>query len=170
LCTSWNWVVLTDFAPYKPVTIPDDDPTDFQYFFDAMGRNSCYVAPERFVVNQRVGNSSRKAANATLEDVAIMMESTSLRDYDFSGQSARLASTRFPKSNLLPSMDVFSLGCTMAEVFLDGEPLLDLPGMLRYISAASNNKQSGFERLDQADSPAKAALQKISNKLVRQVS
>lgn len=48
LCTSWNWLVLTDFGTFKPANLPDDDPTDFQFYFDTMGRSSCYIAPERF--------------------------------------------------------------------------------------------------------------------------
>ena len=48
LCTTSNWVVLTDFAAFKPVNVPDDNPSDIQYFFDSMGRPRCYVAPERF--------------------------------------------------------------------------------------------------------------------------
>lgn len=27
MCTTANWVVLTDFAPFKPVMLPNDDPT-----------------------------------------------------------------------------------------------------------------------------------------------
>ena len=26
MVTSWNWVVLTDFSPFKPTMIPEDDP------------------------------------------------------------------------------------------------------------------------------------------------
>jgi phosphoinositide-3-kinase regulatory subunit 4 len=48
MCTTSNWLILTDFSPFKPTMIPDDDPTDFQYYFDSMSRHRCYVAPERF--------------------------------------------------------------------------------------------------------------------------
>lgn len=48
LVTSWNWVYLTDFASFKPTYIPDDDPSDFSFFFDTGGRRLCYLAPERF--------------------------------------------------------------------------------------------------------------------------
>jgi phosphoinositide-3-kinase regulatory subunit 4 len=48
LCTTWNWLVLTDFGTFKPANLPNDDPTDFQFYFDTMGRSSCYIAPERF--------------------------------------------------------------------------------------------------------------------------
>lgn len=46
LVTSWNWVYLADFASFKPTYIPDDDPSDFSFFFDTGGRRLCYLAPE----------------------------------------------------------------------------------------------------------------------------
>ncbi|KAJ1678128.1 Serine/threonine-protein kinase, partial [Spiromyces aspiralis] len=48
LLTSWNWVYLTDYAPYKPTYLPADDPAIFSYYFDTSMRRVCYVAPERF--------------------------------------------------------------------------------------------------------------------------
>lgn len=48
LVTGWNWVVLTDFASFKPTMLPVDNPTDFFYFFDTSRRQVCCVAPERF--------------------------------------------------------------------------------------------------------------------------
>lgn len=47
LVTSWHWVLLSDFASYKPTYLPDDNPSDFSFFFDTSGRRSCYIAPER---------------------------------------------------------------------------------------------------------------------------
>jgi len=94
-----NWVVLTDFssAVGKPSTVPDDDPTDYQYFFgDTQAQSvpttsstqsptsasssvhACYLAPERFV---RINASQHQEP-------------------------------------LSPSMDVFSIGCVIAEVCL----------------------------------------------------
>lgn len=146
MCTTWNWIVLTDFSPYKPSTIPDDDPTDFQYFFDTMGRRRCSVAPERFVHRKTDDDSlNTNGANVNIE---YRKSSTSLN------------------VPLHTSVDIFSLGCTIAEVFMDGNPLLDLPGMLRYVISTNTN---GFERLDQNDSPAKALLDRINNNLIRQV-
>jgi phosphoinositide-3-kinase, regulatory subunit 4 len=52
MVTSWNWVFLTDFAPYKPTFIPQDDSThEFSYYFDTSERRVCYLAPERFVAD-----------------------------------------------------------------------------------------------------------------------
>jgi phosphoinositide-3-kinase, regulatory subunit 4 len=36
---------------------------------------------------------------------------------------------------LLPAMDVFSVGCVIAEIFLGGDAPLDLPDVLQYRSA-----------------------------------
>lgn len=50
LVTSWNWLYLSDFSSsFKPVTLPDNNPADFSYFFDTSSRRTCYIAPERFL-------------------------------------------------------------------------------------------------------------------------
>ncbi|ROW14509.1 hypothetical protein VPNG_03152 [Cytospora leucostoma] len=61
LVTSWNWLYLTDFSStFKPVTLPDDNPTDFSYFFDTSSRRTCYIAPERFVASGEEPGSEAK--------------------------------------------------------------------------------------------------------------
>lgn len=47
--TSWNWVLLVDFASFKPTFLPEDNPADYSYFFDTSRRRTCYIAPERFI-------------------------------------------------------------------------------------------------------------------------
>lgn len=47
LLTSWHWVYLADFVPFKPAYLPLDDPSDFTFFFNSSGRTA-YIAPERF--------------------------------------------------------------------------------------------------------------------------
>ncbi|KAJ8425962.1 hypothetical protein Cgig2_033891 [Carnegiea gigantea] len=95
LVTSWNWVYLADFASFKPTYIPDDDPSDFSFFFDTGGRRLCYLAPERFYEH---------------------------------GSDILLA----PDAPLKPSMDIFAMGCVIAEVFLEGHPLFELSQLLAY--------------------------------------
>ena len=34
MISSWNWVILTDFASFKPTYLPEDNPAEFSYFFD----------------------------------------------------------------------------------------------------------------------------------------
>ena len=61
LMTSTNWIFLSDFASFKPKSVPADNPADFTFYFDAGGRRRCYLAPERFVdsnVNTNSNNDS----------------------------------------------------------------------------------------------------------------
>lgn len=92
LVTSWNWIYLSDFAPFKPTYLPEDNPADFSYFFDTSGRRICYVAPERFL-----GAGEGRGE-------------TSITD----------------------EMDIFSLGCVIAELFLEGTPLFTLSQLFKY--------------------------------------
>lgn len=49
LVTSSNWLLLTDFAAHtKPASIPEDNPSQYLFYFDTSGRRVCYLAPERF--------------------------------------------------------------------------------------------------------------------------
>lgn len=95
LVTSWNWVYLADFASFKPTYIPDDDPSDFSFFFDTGGRRLCYLAPERFYEH---GDDMPVAPDAPLKS----------------------------------SMDIFAVGCVIAELFLEGHPLFELSQLLAY--------------------------------------
>ena len=91
LLTSWNWVMLTDFACYKPVELLEDNPAAYSFFYDTSRRRNCYIAPERF--------------------------------------KAQLNSSQPP---LLASMDIFSLGCVIAELFLEGEQIFNLHQLISY--------------------------------------
>ena len=103
MITSWNWLVLTDFASFKPTTLPNDDPTNFQYFFDMQGNNRerCSVAPERFYNTNAMKNINTTSSANTSSKV-----STDASSNDSDNSSA-------PNAH---SMDVFSCGCAIAEV------------------------------------------------------
>lgn len=92
LITSWNWVLLSDFASFKPTYLPEDNPADYSYFFDTSRRRTCYIAPERFV----------KSFAAEAKDNPIVGDGPC-----FSG-------------NLLPEMDIFSAGCALLELWTEG--------------------------------------------------
>ncbi|KAI1294765.1 Phosphoinositide 3-kinase regulatory subunit 4 [Halotydeus destructor] len=105
LITSNLWVLVSDFAPFKPTTLPDDNPGDFSYFFDTSRRRTCNLAPERFV-SDGADSSSPDAQNLVA---------------------------------LTPQMDLFSLGCVIAELFSE-EPsfeLFDLGSLLMYRKSKS---------------------------------
>ncbi|KAJ2941262.1 hypothetical protein O0L34_g3460 [Tuta absoluta] len=111
MVTSWLWVLLTDIASFKPTFLPDDNPADFSYFFDTSRRRLCYVAPERFV--RAPDPSSRPVSD------------------DRSG-GLLLSESPCKVGELVPSMDIFSAGCALLELWNDGTPALDLPGLLAY--------------------------------------
>ncbi|KZV87785.1 ARM repeat-containing protein [Exidia glandulosa HHB12029] len=110
LITSWNWAYLTDFASYKPTYLPLDDPADFSFFFDSSGRRTCYLAPERFYESGS-DISKRKA------EMQNIIEETGLGKKD---------------GKVTEAMDVFGLGCVVAELFLDGAPLFTLSQLFKY--------------------------------------
>ncbi len=111
MVTSWNWLVLTDFASFKPITIPDDDPTDFQYYFDSSARRRCYVAPERFV--KRAGRKRAAPVDGPSGATDAMSD---LRVIENDGP-AKLSSRLDPDEIAgLKAADVYALGCTIAEV------------------------------------------------------
>ncbi|TPX43846.1 hypothetical protein SeMB42_g04554 [Synchytrium endobioticum] len=97
LVTSWNWVYLSDFSPFKPTYLPEDNPADFSFFFDTSARRACYIAPERFCA-----------------------------------PGENLFGDKDAEGKVTASMDIFSLGCTIAELFLEGSPLFTFPQLLRY--------------------------------------
>ncbi|KAM9322734.1 phosphoinositide 3-kinase regulatory subunit 4 isoform 2-T2 [Pholidichthys leucotaenia] len=110
MVTSWNWALLTDFASFKPTYLPEDNPADFNYFFDTSRRRTCYIAPERFV------DGSMFATECD--------QNTPLVDLTNNNQRSR--------GELKPAMDIFSAGCVIAELFTEGVPLFDLSQLLAY--------------------------------------
>lgn len=60
MLTSWGWLFLIDFSPYKPTYLPADNPSDFSIFFDTSGKRKCCLAPERFVKGDVGGSNELK--------------------------------------------------------------------------------------------------------------
>ncbi|GAV05374.1 hypothetical protein RvY_15521 [Ramazzottius varieornatus] len=110
--TSWFWTYLTDFASFKPTFLPDGDPADFNYFFDTSRRRTCYIAPERFLKGVAVASSDVVSWKLSLPEQQ---------------QEARMAKLHW-------SMDIFSAGCVLLELFGDGDPPFDLSRLLAYRS------------------------------------
>ena len=107
MVTSWNWIYLVDFACFKPVFLPDDDPSNFSLFFDASSRRSCYIAPERFITTS--ASSMAQLPNYTLTP-----------EMDIFSIGYRLLFL------------LICCRCTIAEIFLEGTPLFSLSQLLRY--------------------------------------
>ncbi|KAJ2833751.1 Serine/threonine-protein kinase [Coemansia erecta] len=108
--TSWNLAYLADFAPFKPTYLPADDPAEFNFYFDTAARQCCCIAPERFY---DPGSDVSQLLVASGSNI---------------GGEDRLT--------LQPSMDIFSTGCVIAELFLDGNPLFSLSRLLQYRKGA----------------------------------
>lgn len=101
LVNSWKWVYVVDWAPYKPVNLPETDSSIFLFYFDTSQRRACYVAPERFGADG-------------------------------------------PKE-LTPEMDIYSAGCVIAELFLDGQPLFTLADLFGYKRGEKKPVLDGIE-------------------------
>ena len=123
LMTSWGWAFIADFASFKPPTLPADNPADYSYFFDTGGRRRCYVAPERF---RDVDNNGGPSAQDDQSDVY---------------------STSNAMSGVTESADVFSLGCVLGELFLDGAALFDLSQLLAF-RRGTHNPTSQLNQVD----------------------
>ncbi|CEG40000.1 vps15 protein kinase [Plasmopara halstedii] len=172
MVTSWNWVFLTDFAPFKPTYIPEDDPADYNYYFCAIDatRRGCSVAPERFYGKGYASSGGSSGSTSgpggynaiKAPDAAIMLSKMADSDVSVeevdkqilamgmgSGNMAGVSMQTSPSTtsngnapssysrsrregSLLESMDIFSAGCVIAELFLGGKPLFDLPSLLKY--------------------------------------
>ena len=148
--TSQGWLVLLDIMPtnqsgntrndrnhhknpslplsFRPTILPDDDPTEYLYCFS---NQTCYLAPERF---DQVQKNTR--INSNTKDSSL---------------DANSASASVPPSSpvLTPAMDIFSLGCCLVEVVLNGEACFDLGQLLEYRKMAS-----AAAPLNSATSPA----------------
>ena len=149
LVTSWGWAFLTDFATFKPKTLPADNPSDYSFFFDTGGRRRCYVAPERF-----------KDAGPAPKREATLGEKTNETSTSSDGTGETHPEPE-PKHNSSPeeplpydpfAADVFSLGCALGELFLDGYALFDLSQLLAY-------RAGGFD--------PSAALEKVGDQNAR---
>jgi serine/threonine protein kinase len=143
MVTSWGWLYLTDMASFKPAYLPEDDPADFYYYFEAGERKRCYLAPERFY---RTGQASSKGVLPMLMDSNIATEDAD-NQIGRSPNSGGKGSSR-PEGQLREAMDIFSTGCVIGELFGGGVPLFDLPALLRYRTGDCNALEEGLRKLD----------------------
>ncbi|XP_050303340.1 phosphoinositide 3-kinase regulatory subunit 4 [Anthonomus grandis grandis] len=118
--TSWNWVMLVDFASFKPTFLPIDNPGDYSYFFDTSRRRTCYIAPERF------SNSTNLSSN---ESAALISE------------------TICDSGDLTPAMDIFSAGCALLELWNELHFPFDYSQLLAY-KAGKFSPQKHLDKLE----------------------
>ncbi|KAF6034485.1 PIK3R4 [Bugula neritina] len=136
LITSWNWVLLTDFAHFKPAHLPENNPSDYNYFFDTSRRRTCYIAPERFQLSLSRGSEVNLFEPLTGGD----------------GSAAH---------SLTHAMDIFSVGCVLIELFSEGKVPFNLSQLLSY----RNGAYSLWKILDTiSDRHIKELLQSMTQK------
>ena len=131
LCTTWNWLLLTDVAFFKPTFLPADNPADYAFYFETT-RRRCYLAPERFYT---AGEKEKTLQAAYLHSQQQQQHSgmhTSHSTHSLSSAAQSPAASNFDPLTVTEAMDVFSAGCCIAELFMNGEPLFDLPQLLSY--------------------------------------
>ena len=143
MITSWNWVLLTDFASFKPKYLPEDNPADYNYFFDTSRRRTCYIAPERFktrVLNEDVNREAAVASPISNETSITIKHGMASSQFLPDSVGMNLADTEANDAgedssctgNLMPSMDIFSAGCVLIELFTDGSPPFSFSQLLSY--------------------------------------
>uniref|UniRef100_A0A8D8G8I8 non-specific serine/threonine protein kinase n=1 Tax=Culex pipiens TaxID=7175 RepID=A0A8D8G8I8_CULPI len=105
MITAWNWILLSDFASFKPTYLPEDNPADYSFFFDTSRRRTCYIAPERFV---------KSASGESKPDGPLVGDGPC-----YTG-------------NLQPEMDIFSAGCALLELWTEGTAPFEFSQLLAY--------------------------------------
>ncbi|RCK57264.1 putative serine/threonine-protein kinase VPS15 [Candida viswanathii] len=119
LVTSWNWILLTDFASLiKPTYIPEDNPNQYSFYFDSSGRRLCYIAPERFYNSQ---DHPKHVLNFNDDGLFSL------------------------KNSVTDSMDLFSMGCVIAELYNDGEPTFTLSQLFKFMKNDYKPDLSGIQ-------------------------
>ena len=103
--------ILTDLATFiKPVFLPLDDPVaaTSQFFESGVKRRRCFIAPERFI------------------------DSLTSRVLDEHGRRMTFFDKEFTTEFV--KMDLFSAGLAIAEMYLEGQHIVDLPELLAFRS------------------------------------
>jgi len=144
MISSWSWLMLTDFASFKPTFLPEDNPADFSYFFDTSRRRTCYIAPERFVSRGAVVESITSSGSSHIEEGVDKVEQKEGGGED-----------------MLPAMDMFSVGCCIGELFTDGTPPFDFSQLLSY-RAGEFYPHEFLSKIEDED--ARALVQHMINK------
>lgn len=140
--TSWSWLLLTDFATYKPAFLPRDNPSEFSFFFDTGGRRRCYIAPERFHTSDSYVWSNFSPEDAQQQSAADVANSPTE-----ASRGLRMERSTF-------AADIFSAGCVIAELFSDGVAPFDLSSLLSYAACGPESdldKQGVLDHIDDRD-------------------
>ena len=149
MVTSCLWILLSDFAVFKPTFLPDDNPSDFSFFFDTSRRRSCNVAPERFVKEDSLVD------NLGTGNLDILSVGNNPREGSRGSTSSETSC-----GAVTPHMDLFSLGCVLAELFSDCSDfqLFDLSTILLYKNCNAEFMDKVNQRLNSVIPDAQVRL------------
>ncbi|GIY06612.1 phosphoinositide 3-kinase regulatory subunit 4 [Caerostris extrusa] len=148
MITSWNWVLLTDFASFKPTNLAVDNPADFSYFFDTSRRRTCCIAPERFIKTMTSSNFY-SAGTATVS-------SSSSSSVAPSSPSLIIHADEIKTGDLTEAMDIFSLG-----LFTEGTCPFDFSQLLKFITGDFDPHET-IQKIE--DSNVKKLIQSMMQK------
>ena len=125
---------------FKPTYLPEDNPAEFSYFFDTSRRRTCYIAPERF--------KTRTITEATNQVLVYLQKLIDFRQTGlFIIILQALTSSIIPEESttstadeaefansgeLSASMDIFSAGCVLIELFTEGAVPFNFSQLLAY--------------------------------------
>jgi len=167
LITSSNWIFLADFAPFQPTLLPLDDTAPFNYFFVSNAkRDCCCVAPERFCSPTSTMDVSLAECMESSSLLSVMMDGESPTmdaEHELGTTSENVLQLGVPEvsapkkkrsysfgtngnsAKMRPSMDMFSVGCVIMEIFLDGEPCFSLADLLKFAKWTSEERKAFLE-------------------------
>lgn len=148
--TSWNWVVILDLLPNgaRPTYLEVTDSSDWIYYFQERGRSSVDDA----------SSSDVNFGTGTRNDTSSAGSSGEKRCYIAPERFIRKEVSDKVMGGLTPAMDIFSLGCILMELFLNGEPAMDLGDLMEY-------KNTGDDIANHSSLPQK--LNKIESSNIR---
>ena len=67
MVTGCNWVLLIDIASFEPAILSEDNPADFNFFFETSRRRSCYIALERFLDSRQADQMLSKGVSTAVD-------------------------------------------------------------------------------------------------------
>lgn len=136
LISTQDWLYITDFSPYKPPTLPTNNPANFEYYYDNAETRNCCCAPEKFLDRPQAGAaSSSDAITSPSSPAALTLLTTGDVTMDKTSRSASVAAENLlgHGQHHLKTSDVFAAACIIIFILSD-EPLFKLSGALEFKS------------------------------------
>eukprot|EP00392_Amoebophrya_sp_AT5.2_P003724 g3729.t1 len=164
-------LILSDLGyPFKPVYLSENNPADFSFYFSSASyyyERRVFLAPERLVGDLEfallttgsklpaslASRGTSATSSSTSASAAQLQQKNKLKNENLRGGGANANANAAGEvdagnlfSSVLAPMDVFSAGCVLADIFLDGTPLIqDLPELLQYRNESQNFFKKSLE-------------------------